>query len=139
MDADSRSLCDAWAKAIIERDFDTAHALLAPWLRAAVSPAEIQQTIDDRNAELPHPPRSWTADEGLIGLDDLRVPDPFGPPSQPLPEQITPRNFRGWFSIQLVPDRSVHDEQNACYDVWLAAVEQDGLLRVGYFEPWEAT
>jgi hypothetical protein len=138
MDSDSRSLCEALARAIVERDFDGAHALFAPWLRATVSPTDIQQTVDDRSAELPHPPHSWTTDEGLVGLDDLREPDPYGPPSRPLPDQITAGNFRGWFSIQLAPDPAVHDEQNVCYDVWLAAVEHDGALKVGYFEPWEA-
>ena len=37
------------------------------------------------------------------------------------------------------PAEDVHEEQNVCYDVWLLAVEHDGALRIGYFEPWEAS
>jgi hypothetical protein len=73
----------------------------------------------------------------IVGLEDLREPDPYGPPSAALPDEITPLNFRRWLNIQLAPEPSVHEEQNVCYDVWLAAVDHDGALRVGYFEAWE--
>jgi hypothetical protein len=139
MDAACGNLCDALARAIVERDFESARALLAPWLLATTTASAIQHAVDAQNEGLAHPPHSWTVDEGIVGLDDLREPDPYGPPSTALPDEITPVNFRGWFNIQFAPEPSVHEEQNVCYDVWLAAVEHDGALRVGHFEAWEAT
>jgi len=134
-----QALCDALGARLVARDFEGVHALLAPWLQSATSPAELRDAIDAAGEGLAHPPRSWTADEGLVGLEDLRKPDPYGPPSRPLPAEITPGNFRGWLSIQLAPEAAVHEEQNVCFDVWLVAVEHEGSLRVGYLEPWEAT
>lgn len=139
MDSDCKALCDAFAQAIVERDFEEAHALLAPWLRSALSPGQIEQLVDAQNEGLQHRPASWQADEGVAGLDELRRPDPYGPPTRALPGEITRANFKGWLSIQLVPDSGVHEEQNVCYDVWLAAVDVEGSCLVGYFEPWEAT
>jgi len=139
MDEPCKTLCDAFARSLVERDFRAAHALLAPWLRPATSPAEIERALDAQLEGLAHPPRSWSVDEGIVGLDDLRTPDPYGPPSAPLPDAITAQNFRGWLSIQLAPEPNVHEEQNVCCDVWLVAVECEGSLLVGYFEPWEAS
>ncbi|RIL05772.1 MAG: hypothetical protein DCC71_09140 [Proteobacteria bacterium] len=139
MDAKCRALCETLARAIVARDFAAAHALFAPWLRSALSPAEIQAAVDAQSEGLAHPPRSWTLDEGVVGLDELRTPDPYGPPSSPLSDRITHDDFRGWLQIQFAPDPSVHDEQNVCFDVWLVAVEHEGTFLVGYFEPSEAT
>ena len=139
MNTDTKSLCEAFARSIVERDFDGVYALLAPWLRATTSPSEIQRVLDAQNEGLAHPPHSWTTGEGLADLEELRTPDPYGPPSVALPDEITPAKFRGWLYVQFAPEPSVHDEQNVCYDVWLVAVEHDGSLQVGYFEPWEPT
>jgi hypothetical protein len=139
MDAECKSLCDAMARSIVARDFDGAHAPLAPWLRSSVIPSEIQRMLDAQNEGLTHPPHSWTVGEGVVDLDELRRPDPYGPPSSALPDQITPANFKGWLHIQFAPEPSVHEEQNVCYDVWLVAVEHEGSCLASYFEAWEAT
>jgi hypothetical protein len=139
MDSDCKELCDALGRAIVGRDFAAVHALLAPWLRAALGPGEIERLLDAQSEGLAHPPASWVAGEGLADLEELRRPDPFGPPTQALPPEITPASFRGWLHVQLVPDPAVHEEQNVCYDVWLVAVEHEGSCLVGYLEPWEAT
>jgi hypothetical protein len=139
MDGDCKELCEALARAIVARDFEAAHALFAPWLRAATDPGEIAGLVDAQNEGLPYPPASWSVGEGLASLEELHRPDPWGPPTRALPDEITPANFRGWFHVQLAPDAAVHEQQNVCFDVWLAAVSVEGSCLVGYFEPWEAT
>lgn len=139
MDDRCASLCNTMARLVVTRDFGGVHALLAPWLRPAMSPEDIERMTAAQSEGLAHPPHSWTIGEGLAGLEDLRTPDPYGPPSNPLPAQITPANFRGWLHIQFLPDPAVHDEQNVCYDLWLAAVEEGGTCLAGYVEAWEPT
>jgi len=139
MDKQCVDLCEKLAGCIVRRDFNGAHALLAPWLRSALSPAAIEKMIDAANEGLTHPPQSWTIDEGLGELDDLRTPDSYGPPTQHISSEITNENFRGWLNIQFAPEPSVHDEQNVCYDLWLIAVEQKGAVLAGYLEAAEAT
>ena len=138
MNASCKSLCDAFANAIVKRDFERAHSLLAPWLKQTMNPSEIQRMVDAENEGLEHQPHSWNAWDVMLELGDLQ-PDPYGPPSRPIPNQITQKNFKGWLQIQFAPESSVHDVQNVCYDIWLAAVEHDDSLLVGYFEAWETT
>jgi hypothetical protein len=139
MDKQCRALCEKLAGCIVKRDFNGAHALLAPWLRSALTPAAIEKMVDAANEGLAHPPKTWTIDEGMAELEELREPDPYGPPTQKISSQITDKNFRGWLNIQFEPDESVHDEQNVCCAVWLVAVEHDGAVLAGYLEAAEAS
>src|SRR5262245_14313150 len=127
------------ARCIVERDFAGAHALLAPWLRRTLSPSEIERRVDAKSEGLEHAPHAWSVDEGRVDLYDLRQSGDYGPPSDPLADEITGANFRGWLCIQFVPEPAVQDDQNVCYDLWLVAVEHHGRLCVGYLEAWEAT
>jgi hypothetical protein len=138
MDDKSRALCDALARHIVDRNFGGAHALLAPWLRASMTPADIEQMCDEAGRGLPAP-QEWTLDEGFLEVDDLRSPDPYGPPSKAVSDQVTKENYRGWMCIQLKPTESAVDDPNVCYDVWLAVVDQNGAHAVAYFEPAEAS
>lgn len=138
MDSRTAALCDRLGQAIVNRDFGAAHACCAPWLRQELSPEDIEHMIDAVAEDLDYPADHWSADEGLADLEDLREPDPYGPPSQRLAREITDDNFRGWISIQFVPADEHHDEQNVCFDLWLVAVEDDGELYAGYLEAAEA-
>lgn len=139
MDKHCAALCDSLAACIVKRDFAGAQALLAPWLRATLSADDLEAMVDAAADGLAHPPHDWSADTGLAGLEDLREPDPYGPPSRPLPPEVTATNFRGWLSIQFAPAPAVHEEQNVCYDLWLVAVEHEGRVLAGYVEAAEAS
>ena len=139
METKCEDLCNALAKCVVARDFKGAHSLLVPWYRSTISPSELERMVDAANEGLAHPPHAWIVGEGVMGLDELRKPDPYGPPSQAISKEITDRNFRGWLHIQFAPEPSVHEEQNVCFDLWLVAVEHDGSIQVGYLEAAEAT
>ena len=138
MDSQAQALCDALAKHIVDRRFTDSHELLAPWVRDAMTAADLQRMIDAANEGLPAP-RTWTVDEGFLGVDDLREADPYGPPSEPVSAKVTTDNFRGWLCIQFKPEASEDDDANVCFDLWLAAVEESGVCRVGYVEAAEAS
>jgi hypothetical protein len=105
MDSKCRELCDTLAKHIVDRDFERAHALLAPWLRATTQPSDIERMVDEAGDGLPSP-SEWTLDMGLLEVDDLRKPDPYGPPSKPVGNEISKENYRGWLCIQFAPSRA---------------------------------
>jgi hypothetical protein len=137
MDSKAQALSDTLARHIVDRRFTEAHGLLAPWLRDSMTPADIQRMIDEASQGLPAP-RAWTLDEGFLGVEDLREPDPYGPPSQAVSTKITDANFRGWLCIQFKPE-AADDDANVCFDLWLAAVEEGGVATVGYLEAAEAS
>lgn len=127
MEPKCEALCDALAQRVVERNFSGAHALLAPWLQAAMTPADLERMVDQA-AEGQARARAWTLDEGFLGVEDLGD----------APGEITGDNYRGWLCIQFNPGQSAEDERNASFDLWLAAVEDDGEYRVGHLEPADA-
>jgi hypothetical protein len=138
MDTKARAMCDALAKHIVDRRFADAHGLLASWLRDTMTPDDLQRMVDAANEGLPAP-RVWTIDEGFLGVDDLREADPYGPPSEPVSPKVTAENFRGWLCIQFKPEGSEDDATNVCFDLWLAAVEDQGVCLAGFVEAAEAS
>lgn len=115
------ALCDALAKRVVEKNFGEAHALFAPWLQQAMSPSDIESLVSSAGAGSA---RTWTLDEGFLGVEDLGGPN-----------QINKSNYRGWLCIQFNPGEG-HD--GGSFDLWLAAVETDGDYRVGLIEAAEA-
>jgi hypothetical protein len=136
MDTACKTLCDTLARNIVARDFTGAHALLAPWLRTTMKPSDIERMVTEAGAGLPVA-RGWTLDEGFLELKDLRKPDPYGPPSQAVSNEVSAQNYRGWLCIQFTPGGGEDDEANICFDLWIAAVEQNGACAVGYLEAAE--
>jgi hypothetical protein len=117
-----QALCEALAGSIVERNFGGAHALLAPWLQEKLTPGDLERMVDDAAAG-GAPAKAWTLDEGFLEVGDL------GSAAGP----ITDENYRGWLCIQFNAGKS--SEGNASFDLWLAAVEEDGDYRVGHLEP----
>jgi hypothetical protein len=138
MDSKAQALCDALAKHIVDRRFKDAHALLSSWVSEAMTPDDLQRMVDAANEGLPAP-RAWTVDEGFLGVDDLREADPYGPPSEPVSPNVTAENFRGWLCIQFKPEAAEDDAANVCFDLWLAAVEENGVCRAAYVEAAEVS
>jgi hypothetical protein len=113
------ALCDALAKRVVEKNFTEAHALFAPWLQTEMSPTDIEQLVHEAAAGTGSA-RTWTLDEGGLGVEDLGAS-----------RNITKDNYRGWLCIQFNPGEG-HD--GGSFDLWLAAVETDGDYRVGLIE-----
>ena len=120
-----QALCEALAGRVVERNFDGAHALLASWLQEKMTPTDLERMVDDAAAG-GAPAKAWTLDEGFLEVEDLGH----------AAEGISGANYRGWLCIQFNPGKGAAG--NASFDLWLAAVEQDGNYRVGHLEPAEA-
>ena len=136
MDAKCKALASAVGKHVVDREFPELLDLFAPWLAEEFSAADLEDIADAACDGLPAP-ATFTVDEGSMELEELRTPSDFGPPSRALSDRITEAAFRGWISIQFAPDPKHFDECNVCYDVWMAIVEHEGELCIGYFEAAE--
>lgn len=130
-----KAYCDEIAQLVIAGDHAALHGRFAPWLQKSLPVPALQEMLESAAADSAVPV-TWTADTGLAGLEDLRVPDGLSPPSKGLPKEISAANYQGWYSIQFAPAED--DEYgNVCFDVWLALVKLDGALMIGYLEPAE--
>lgn len=138
MDEPSRVLGSTIAQHIVARDFPAARALFAPWFQESMTAEDLERMIDEANEGLA-PPVTWTLDENPMDLASLREVDGFGPPSKPFAPEITDANYRGWICVQFQPDPENEEGFDVCFDLWLAAVDHQGVHRVGYLEAWEAT
>ena len=138
MNEQCRALADAIGRLVVERDFDAIRARMAPWAASSMDAAAIEQMIDAACEGLA-PPVSWSVDESPMDVEGLREPDGYGPPSTAFSPAITPANYRGWLCVQFQPDPDNPDGFNVCFDLWMAAVELDGDLRIGYLEAAEAS
>jgi hypothetical protein len=121
-----------FAERIIRREFEPARDLLAPWLRGAINAEQLEAVVREGCGPLPAP-GEFELDGNSCMLEDLEV-DEFSPPTRPLPPEITNENFRKWMVIQFKPDPAQETGYDACFDLWMALVDVDGALKIGYME-----
>jgi hypothetical protein len=137
MDAKCKALAETIGRHVVDRQFPDLLDCFAPWLAELFSAADLEDMIAAACEGLPAPAQ-FSVDEGLVDYAELSTPSDFGPPSRPLPAEITEANYRGWICVQFAPDPKHHEECNVCFDVWMAFVEHEGETLVGYFEAAEA-
>jgi len=121
-----------FAERIVRGEYESAREFLAPWLRNAVSAEQLETIVREGRGENPAPAR-FDFDENESGLEDLQV-DPSSPPTRPLPAEITAQNYRLWMVIQFEPDPDANTGYDTSFDLWMAVVDVDGALKIGYLE-----
>ena len=120
-----------FARSVIAKDMQSANQCLAPWLRADFFPAKLNAFVEPRY-EGPEPAQ-FSLDGNSCSLEDLE-PERGGVPSQPLPPEITKENYRKWMVIEFKPDPNKNTGYDACVDLWMAVVEVEGTMKIGYLE-----
>jgi hypothetical protein len=125
MDADVRAFGKSFADHLKEGDVEAAHGMLAEWLRSEIPAEELNGFIGVEN------PVEFEVDGNNSDYDTLKEPDGQDLPTRPFDTRITKQNFRQWMCIQLIPDEESDDPP---VDVWMAVVNLDGQLRIGYLE-----
>jgi hypothetical protein len=141
MEVAFRTFGEKFSAAMIAKDYGSAHALLAPWLQRIVSPETLRGEIDQHaqdmcrewNMDVPVYPAACDLDgNAAIDVQGLREPDWDGADPN-VPAEITDANYRYWMSLQFQPAEG-EAEFDAFFDLWIALVEHDGALRVGYYK-----
>jgi hypothetical protein len=146
MDDAIREIATAFGKAALDRDWATAHSLLARWLRTSLSIEDLRdffengyrailRGFDIQEMLYPEYPEPEVDGNGHTKPSNLREPKPWTAHWPPVPDELTDTNMRYWASIQL----QCSDEQMETLDfdyfiqVWAAIAETDEGLRVGFF------
>ena len=127
----AESLLDQFAQAIIARAYGRAESLLAPWIRDGLPAGGLKEvvhlarndnppTADYVISSLPHDDpasmrekveenaeeegdRSLATTDGIGGV--------HGPPSYPIPADLTDENFRGCWRIEFQPDEDLEADR----------------------------
>jgi len=147
MDDDIRAFGETLGRRALARDWSAVHQLLAPWLRAAISPDGVRSFFEDEyratlqangvdELQYPEYPEPTVGGNNFLTATKLREPIEFqGGKVRPVPLDVTDQNMRYWMKLQL----QCSDEQMATLDfdtfceAWIAVVETAEGLRVGYW------
>jgi hypothetical protein len=134
MDESYKEFGATLARAVIARDFAAVRELLAPWLRSAMAPAAVAEAVglgDEATAIAPE----YSVESNRRRYEQLKEPDGVPPRSHAFDPGLTADNFRQWMCVEFRPS---DDSDEVPFDLWMALVEVDGRLAVGYFERTEA-
>ncbi|MBI3649642.1 MAG: hypothetical protein HY231_01190 [Acidobacteria bacterium] len=152
-----------FAAAVVAKDYVTAHSLLAAWLQPKVTVAKLQEMIEKEISEVCAAaeldelvyPETWSLDGNSSTVEELKEPHSYistrnsgwlgaerpnyssaGDLLKPLADEVTADNFRQWMCIQFMPTEEAQNDLDidAFLDFWMAVVEVDGQLQIGYFE-----
>jgi hypothetical protein len=147
MDEDVRDFGTLLGGRLLARDWAGAHALLAPWLRATLSPDDVRRFFEDEYRKTlaesgidamhyPEHPEPELGGNQFTNATSLREPMSWKPGYvRPVAAEVTDANMRYWMSMQL----PCSDQQMADLDfdffaeVWIAVVQTEEGLRAGYW------
>jgi hypothetical protein len=147
MDDDVRTFGTELGRKAIARDWPGVHSLLAPWMRAECSVDEVRAFFEDEYRQTleanevpemhyPEHPEPQLDGNGFTKATQLREPISFaGGKVRPVAREVTDENVRYWMNLQLpCSDDQVEALGFDCFcDIWVAVVQTDEGLRVGYW------
>ena len=152
----AESLLDQFAQAIIARAHGRAESLLAPWIRDSLPPGGLKEVVQlARNdnppaaeyviSSLPHnglaSMRESVEENAEEEARSLATTDGIGamhgPPSYPIPAELTDETFRGCWRIEFQPDEDLEADVDYSYAFYVALVADGRDLRIGYLEPMD--
>jgi hypothetical protein len=117
--------------------------MFASWLIRAVTPQQLRESIEQEVKEVAEAnelegglhPTSYEIDSNTCSLEDLKKPPSYREPRR-IPEEVNEENYRQWMVVQFQPAPEEQDELgiDAWLDWWMLLVEEDGELKIGFFE-----
>ncbi|HEX9484516.1 MAG TPA: hypothetical protein VF929_08035 [Gemmatimonadaceae bacterium] len=153
----TESFLAAFCQAILSRDFGRAEGMLAPWLRSELPGGGLREVVrlsrgeappasEYSTAELPYgDPRSMretVADNadmnGARSLDECDgLGAAMGPPSYPIPDELTDENFESAHRLEFQPDEDLEADEDFSYAFYVAVVQLGEKQAIGYLEPMD--
>ena len=131
-----------FAQAIVDEDFQMAHACFAPWLQKEISPDDFRAAVEKWLWEINEVweieelifPDEFSVSYNSSTLESLKQPMSWREPRR-ISEEVTDENFRKWMVIHFMPDElDERVELDGWFDFWFILVEIGGELRIGFFE-----
>lgn len=147
MEEPIRSFVTDLGRKALARDWAAVHGMLAPWLRASMSVDDVcaffeneyRATLEASEiADMHYPayPEPEVGGNTFVNATELRKPISWdGGRTRDVAPEVTDENVKYWAMVQL----QCSDEQMAEFgfdyfaEVWMAVVETDEGLRVGYW------
>jgi len=131
----------------LARDWTGVHAMLAPWMQQTMTPDgvraffenEYRLTLQDNSVDsmhYPEHPEPQLGGNGFTNATALRKPISWeGDRIRPVAPEVTDANMKYWMSIQLQCSDAQMDTFGFDFfsEVWLAVVQTNEGLRVGYW------
>jgi hypothetical protein len=127
----SRQFAERFGNALVAKDFAAAKDMLCAALRKKHTPEKLA-TLVAKESRHSGPPDVFTYDDNDTTAAELRD---GGGGFPRLPRHVTDANFRRWCCLQFLPGE---DSDLACFDWWMAVMEEKGELKVGFFHILDA-
>jgi hypothetical protein len=118
---------ERFGAAVVAKDFVTAHGMFCAALRKSITPKKLASLV---STECKHsgPPDAFEYSDNDTTVAELRDgKNEFSP----LPDHVTDSNFRRWCCLQFLPLEE--SDADACFDWWMALIEEKGEWKVGSF------
>jgi len=147
MDDDIRGLGETLGRNALARDWAAVHQLLAPWLRTFITVEDVRSFFEDEyratlqangvdHLQYPEYPDPAVDGNNFMNATKLREPIDFqGGKMRSIPSEVTDQNMRYWMKLQLhcSDDQMAKLNFDTFCEVWIAVVETEEGLRVGYW------
>jgi hypothetical protein len=147
MDDEVRAFGAELGTRALAREWSRVRELLAPWMQAQFTTDDVQAFFEDEYRdvlaeveieELHHPeyPEPELGGNSHTKATQLRQPPSWDADSvRPIPPELTDDKVRWWLSMQLQCSDDQMDELGLDYlcETWMAVVDTDDGLRVGYW------
>jgi hypothetical protein len=127
------------AAALARGDFDGANATLAPWISGIWTAERLEREITRSAREIaagldleePPPAGAYHVGENPMRYEDVRGDASVG---DGVPVEVTARNYRGWFPIQIQPEEEDSELTNvdSLANLFVIAVSTPEGERIGY-------
>jgi len=115
-----------FGRAIVDRDFDAAYALLTDGFRESTPFAAFRQSFADAAPDV--------FECRVSGLTQKELWALLAKEGKWLPAEVAPASFRQWIAIKFAPGPDQETDLDACYDCWIMVVREKDQDRIGYFE-----
>jgi hypothetical protein len=116
-----------FAAALVAENFVAARGMLSAALGKKYTPKKLK-TLVATESEHSGLPESFSYDDNDTTAAELRA---GGGDIPALPKHVTDQNFVRWCCLQFQP--SEDSGVDACFDFWMAVMEEEGELKVGFF------
>src|SRR5262245_19420017 len=137
----------AFGKNALARDWPAVHSMLATWLRSTTTAEDVQAFFENEyratleangitDMHYPEYPEPEVGGNNFINATELRKPISWeNNRSRPVAPEVTDENMRYWARLQLQCSDEQMEKLGFDYfaEVWMAVVETDEGLRVGYW------
>jgi hypothetical protein len=127
-----KALAERLAAAVVAQDFGAVRSMLAGPLQKKFTTKKLAQLVAEESKHS-GPPDAFRFADGELTAADLRE-EAGG--STPLPAHVTDGNFRRWCCIEFLPEEG--SQVDACFDWWMAVMDEKGKLAVGFFHITDA-